>query len=146
MQEKIEKIKHQQRIYDKYIDLAVTQPSIFAREYRGYRLSVGGRNMFEAAQRLNALGQTENWNAEVQAAGDNKAFYQGEIATCVVVIPEGAYLAVRIERDVYYFGVKNQDRIAVLATARRSKTIYDCRDIRIASFADYGDNVVAFAF
>jgi len=143
---KLEKIKHQQRIYDKYIDLALTQPNIYARVYRGYRLFTGGKNAFEAAQRLRALGQTGNWNAEVQAAGDNKAFYQGEIATCVVVTPEGAYLAVRIEHDVYYYGVKNKDRIAVLATARRSKTIYDCRDIRIASFADYGDNVVAFAF
>jgi hypothetical protein len=144
--EKLEKIKHQQRIHDQYIDLALTQPNIFAREYRGYRLSVGGRNMVGAAQRLCALGKTENWNAEVQAAGDNRAFYEGDIATCVVVIPEGAYVAVRIERDVYYFGVKNKDRIAVLATARRSKTIYDCRDIRVASLADYGDNVVAFAF
>jgi hypothetical protein len=144
--EKLEKIKHQQRIHDQYIDLALTQPNIFAREYRGYRLSVGGRNMVGAAQRLCALGKTENWNAEVQAAGDNRAFYEGDIATCVVVIPEGAYVAVRIERDVYYFGVKNKDRIAVLATARRSKTIYDCRDIRVASLADYGDNVVSFAF
>lgn len=146
MHEKLEKIKYQQRIHDKNIDLALTQPNIFARNYRGYRLFTGGKNAFEAAQRLRALGQTENWKTEVQAAGDNRAFYQGDIATCVVVIPEGAYMAVRIERDVYYFGVKNQDRTAVLATARRSKTIYDCRNIRIASFADYGDNVVAFAF
>lgn len=146
MRKKLAEIRNHQRIYDKYIDLAVTAPSIFAREYRGYRLFTAGKNAFEAAQRLRALGQTESWVAEVQAAGDNRAFYQGDIATCVVVIPEGAYVAVRINCDVYYYGVKNKDRIAVLATARRAKTIYDCRNIRAATIADYGDNVVAFAF
>lgn len=146
MRKKLEEIKNHQRVYDKNIDLAVTAPTIFAREYRGYRLFTAGKNAFEAAQRLRALGQTESWVAEVQAAEDNKAFYQGDIATCVVVIPEGAYVAVRINREVYYYGVKNKDRIAVLATARRAKKIYDCRNIQATNIADYGDNVVAFAF
>ena len=146
MRKKLEEIKNNQRVYDKYIDLAVTAPSIFARDYRGYRLLTAGKNAFKAAQRLRALGHSENWVAEVQAAEDNRAFYEGDIATCVVVIPEGAFVTVRINCDVYYYGVRNQDRIAVLATARRAKTIYDCRNISSANFADYGDNVVAFAF
>lgn len=146
MREKLQEIRRKQRIFDKYIDLAVTQPTVFARKYRGFRLFVNGRNSFKAVQTLRALGTIKTVKAEMIAGGINKKFYEGDIASCVVIIEAGAYVAVRIGQDVFYCGVENKDRLSVLDIARRNKSIYDCRGIAASNLQDYGDNVVAFNF
>ena len=146
MKKKLEENKKNQRIFDKYIDLAVTNPSIFAREYRGYRLFVNGNNVTEAVKHLRQLGAVETLEAEMIAGLKNKKFYEGDIRECVVIILAGAFVTVRIGQDVYYCGVKNKDRTAVLDIGRRTSAIYDCRGIESSSIAEYGDNVVAFSF
>ena len=146
MKKKLEENKKNQRIFDKYIDLAVIKPSIFAREYRGYRLFVNGNNVNEAVKHLRQLGAVETLEAEMVAGLKNKKFYEGDIRECVVIILAGAFVTVRIGQDVYYCGVKNKDRTAVLDIGRRTSAIYDCRGINTNSIADYGENVIHYAF
>ena len=146
MKKKLEENKKNQRIFDKYIDLAVTNPSIFAREYRGYRLFVNGNNVTEAVKHLRQLGAVETLEVEMIAGLKNKKFYEGDIRECVVIILAGAFVTVRIGQDVYYCGVKNKDRTAVLDIGRRTSAIYDCRGINTNSIADYGENVIHYAF
>ena len=146
MKKKLEEIRRNQRIYDKYIDLAVTNPCVFAREYRGYRLFVSGHNLSEGVKDLRQLGAVKTLEAEMIAGWKSKKFYKGDIRECVVIIEAGAFVAVRIGQEVYYVGVENRDRMAVLDIGRRNLAIYDCRGIESSSIADYGDNVVAFSF
>ena len=146
MKKKLEQIRRNQRIFDKYIDLAVTNPCVFARVYRGYRLFVSGNNLSEGVKDLRQLGQVKTLEAEMIAGWKNKKFYQGDIRECVVIIHTGAFVAVRIRQEVFYCGVENRDRLAVLEIGRRNNSIYDGRGLVTADIANYGDNVVAFAF
>ena len=146
MKKKLEQIRRNQRIFDKYIDLSVTNPCVFAREYRGYRLFVSGNNLSEGVKYLRQLGQVKTLEAEIIAGWKNKKFYKGDIRECVVIIDAGAFVAVRIRQEVFYCGVENRDRLAVLEIGRRNNSIYDGRGLVTADIANYGDNVVAFAF
>ena len=125
MKKKLEQIRRNQRIFDKYIDLSVTNPCVFAREYRGYRLFVSGNNLSEGVKDLRQLGQVKTLEAEIIAGWKNKKFYKGDIRECVVIIEAGAF---------------------VLEIGRINNSIYDGRGLVTADIANYGDNVVAFAF
>jgi len=143
---KLEENKKNQRVFDAYIDQAVTNENVFARKYRGYSLFVSGNNLSEGVRDLRQLGQVKALEAEMIAGWKNKEFYEGDIRECVVIIHCGAFVAVRIGQEVFYCGVENKDRLAVLEIGRRNNYIYDCRGIETADIANYGDNVVAFAF
>ena len=146
MKKKLEENKKNQRVFDKYIDLAVTNPSIFARRYRGYSLFVSGHKTVEAIAALRSIGTEKVRSSEIRAGNQNKTFYEDDFGTCVCICTAGAFLAVRIGKEIFYTGVKNSDRTAVLDVARRTHCIYDLRALPIQAIARQSKNVVHLAF
>lgn len=143
---KLEENKKNQRVFDNYIDRAVTNENVFARKYRGYSLFVSGHKTVEAIAVLRSIGQAGMQIDETRAGDRNKTFYQGDFGTCVCLCMEGAFLAVRILKEIFYVGVKSSDRSAVLDVARRTHCIYDLRALPIQAIARQSKNVVHLAF
>ena len=112
MKKKSEQIRRNQRIFDKYIDLAVTNENMFARKYRGYRLFVSGHKAVEGVAALRSIGQAGMQIDEIRAGDQNKTFYQGDFGACVCLCKPGAFLAVRIGKEIFYVGVKSSDHSA----------------------------------
>ena len=143
---KLEENKKNQRVFDEYIDLAVTNPCVFAREYRGYRLFVSGYKAVEGIAALSSVGLAETQSGEILAGNQNKRFYEDDFGTCVCICSAGAFLAVRIGKEIFYTGVKNSDRTAVLDVARRTNCTYDMRALPIQAMAKHSKNVIHLAF
>jgi hypothetical protein len=143
---KLEENKKNQRVFDKYIDLAVTNENMFARKYRGYSLFVSGHKTVEAIAVLRSIGQAGMQMNEIRAGDQNKTFYQGDFGVCVCLCTAGAFLAVRIGKEIFYVGVKSSDRSAVLDVARRTHSIYDLRALPVQAMAKHSKNVIHLAF
>tara|TARA_R110001592_G_scaffold186345_1_gene430707 strand:+ start:3608 stop:4048 length:441 start_codon:yes stop_codon:yes gene_type:complete len=146
VKKKLEENKKNQRVFDKYIDLAVTNENMFAREYRGYLLFVSGHKAVEGVAVLRSAGQAGMQADEILAGNQNKTFYQGDFGACVCLCKPGAFLAVRIGKEIFYVGVKSSDRSAVLDVARQTHCIYDVRALPIQAIARQSKNVVHLAF
>ena len=146
MKKKLEVNKKNQRVFDKYIDLAVTNENMFARKYRGYSLFVSGHKAVEGVAAVRSIGLVETQADEVLAGNQNKRFYEGDFGTCVCICAAGAFLAVRIGREIFYVGVKSSDRSAVLDVARRTHCTYDMRALPIQAMAKHSKNVIHLAF
>tara|TARA_R110000744_G_scaffold59987_1_gene124508 strand:- start:412 stop:852 length:441 start_codon:yes stop_codon:yes gene_type:complete len=143
---KLEENKKNQRVFDKYIDLAVTNENVFARKYRGYSFFVSGHKTVEAIAVLRSIGQAGMQIDEIRAGDQNKTFYQGDFGACVSLCTAGAFLTVRISKEIFYTGVKSSDRSAVMDVARRTHSIYDLRALPIQAIARQSKNVVHLAF
>ena len=143
---KLEENKKNQRVFDKYIDLAVTNENMFARKYRGYSLFVSGHKTVEGVAALRSVGTEKVRSSEIRAGNQNKTFYEDDFGTCVCICTAGAFLAVRIGKEIFYTGVKNSDRTAVLVVARKTHCIYDLRALPIQAMAKHSKNVVHLAF
>ena len=143
---KLEENKKNQRVFDKYIDLAVTNENMFARKYRGYSLFVSGHKAVEGVAALRSIGLVETQTGEILAGNQNKRFYEGDFGTCVCLCMAGAFLAVRIGKEIFYTGVKNSDRTAVMDVARKTHCIYDLRALPIQAIARQSKNVIHLAF
>ncbi len=146
MKKKLEENKKNQRVFDNYIDLAVTNPSVFARRYRGYSLFVSGHKTVEGIAALRSIGTEKVRSSEIRAGTKNKTFYEDDFGTCVCLCTAGAFLAVRIGKEIFYTGVKTSDRTAVLVVARKTHCIYDLRALPIQAMAKHSKNVVHYAF
>tara|TARA_R110000772_G_scaffold56454_1_gene128487 strand:- start:64 stop:504 length:441 start_codon:yes stop_codon:yes gene_type:complete len=146
VKKKLEENKKNQRVFDNYIDRAVTNSSIFARRYHGYNLFVSGKNATEGVCALRSAGSAQVRSRELAAGKTNAKFYQGDFGSCAVVITAGVFVAVRIGKEIYYAGVKNSDRSAVMDVARRSHCIYDMRALPIQAIARHSKNVIHYAF
>ena len=143
---KLEENKKNQRVFDEYIDLAVLNSNMFARKYRGYSLFVSGHKTVEGVAALRSVGTEKVRSSEIRAGDQNKTFYQGDFGTCVCICTAGAFLAVRIGREIFYVGVKSSDRTAVMDVARRTHCIYDLRALPVQAIARQSKNVVHLAF
>lgn len=143
---KFEVNKKNQRVFDKYIDLAVTNENMFAREYRGYSLFVSGHKAVEGVAVLRSAGQAGMQADEILAGNQNKAFYEGDFGACVCLCKPGAFLAVRILKEIFYVGVKSSDRSAVVDVARRTHCTYDVRALPVQAIAKRSKNVIHLAF
>ena len=143
---KLEENKKNQRVFDKYIDLAVTEPNVFARRYHGYNLFVSGTNATEGVCALRSVGSAQARSRELAARKANAKFYQGDFGSCAVVITAGVFVSVRIGKEIFYYGVKNSDRSAVMDVARRAHCIYDMRALPIQAIARQSKNVIHYAF
>ena len=146
MIKKLEENKKNQRIFDKYIDLSVTEPNVFARRYCGYDLFVSGKNATEGVCALRSVGNAQARSRELAAGKANAKFYQGDFGSCAVVITAGVFVSVRIGKEIFYYGVKNSDRSAVMDVARRAHCIYDMRALPIQAIARQSKNVIHYAF
>mgnify|MGYP003648304289 CR=1 FL=1 len=143
---KLEENKKNQRVFDKYINLAVTNENMFARKYRGYSLFVSGHKTVEGVALLRSVGLAGMQSSEIRAGYQNKTFYEDDYGTCVCLCKAGAFLAVLIGKEIFYVGVKNSDRSAVLNVARRTHCIYDLRALPVQAIARQSKNVVHLAF
>ena len=141
---KLEENKKNQRIFDQYLDLAVINPNIFVRCYRGYDMFVSGHNTSKAFRALSRLGSSKI--DEIKAGKSNGKFYEGHFRYCCIVIPAGVFVAVRIHTEIFYTGVKNKDRRAVLDIARKTHCTYDLRALPIQAIARKAKNVIHLAF
>lgn len=141
---KLEENKKNQRIFDKYLDLAVTNESVFARRYRGYDLYVSGFNTAAGVRTLRSVGNTQA--QEMRAGRTNTKFYQGDFGFCAIVVQAGVWASVRIGKEIFYTGVKNKDRRAVLDIARKTHCTYDLRALPIQAIAKKAKNVIHLAF
>ena len=146
MKKKLEKNKKNQRVFDKYIDLAVTEPNVFARRYYGYNLFISGKNATEGVFALRSTGNAQTRSLELAVGKTNAKFYQGDFGSCAVVITAGVFVAVRIGKEIFYYGVKNSDRSAIMDVARRAHCIYDMRALPIQAIAKHSKNVIHYAF
>ena len=143
---KLEENKKNQRVFDKYINLAVTNENMFARKYLGYSLFVSGHKTVEGVALLRSVGSAGLQSGEIRAGYQNKRFYKDDFGTCVCICKAGAFLAVRIGKEIFYVGVKNSDRTAVMDFARKTDCIYDMRALPIQAIARQSKNVVHLAF
>ena len=143
---KLEENKKNQRVFDKYIDLAVTNPSIFVRRYRGYSLFVSGHKAVEGVAAVRSIGLVETQTDEILAGNQNKRFYEGDFSACVCICSVGAFLSVRIGKEIFHTSVKSSDRTAVMDVARKTHCIYDMRALPIQAIARHSKNVVHLAF
>ena len=146
MKKKLEQIRRNQRIFDNYIDRAVTNPSIFARRYRGYSLFVSGHKTVEGIAALRSIGAEKVRSSEIRAGNQNKTFYEDDFGTCVCICTAGVFVAVRIGKEIFYSGVKYSDRSAVMDVARRAHCIYDLRALPIQAMAKHSKNVIHYTF
>lgn len=146
MIKKLEEYKKNQRVFDNYIDRAVTEPNVFARHYCGYDLFVSGRKATEGVSSLRSFGKLKDRSREIAAWRMNAKFYQGDFGSCAVVITAGVFVAVRIGKEIFYASVKNSDRSAVMDVARRTHCIYDMRSLPIQAIAKHSKNVIHYAF
>ena len=146
MKKKLAENKKSQRVFDKYIDRAVTEPNVFARRYYGYNVFISGKNATEGVFALRSAGNAQARSLELAAGKTNAKFYQGDFASCAVVITAGVFVAVRIGKEIFHTSVKSSDRTAVMDVARRAHCIYDMRALPIQAIARDSKNVVHLAF
>ena len=146
MKKKLAEKKKNQRIFDNYIDRAVTEPNVFARPYNGYNLFISGKNATEGVCALRSVGNAQARSFELAAGKTNAKFYEGDFGSCAVVITAGVFVAVRIGKEIFYSGVKYSDRSAVMDVARRAHCIYDLRALPIQAMAKHSKNVIHYTF
>jgi hypothetical protein len=146
VKKKLAEKKKNQRIFDNYIDRAVTEPNVFARRYRGYSLFVSGHKTVEGIAALRSIGAEKVRSSEIRAGNQNKTFYEDDFGTCVCICTAGVFVAVRIGKEIFYSGVKYSDRSAVMDVARRAHCIYDLRALPIQAMAKHSKNVIHYTF